>query len=432
MGGIFGLFAGSREQKSASGTSYGAVDELWGAFLGSRPTSSGVSITWKRALEVTTALRCAAIVAEGICSVPFKLYRREKDGKGRWSRVEARDHALYDLITAAPNDFQTSFELRETLSMHTLFCGNAYAFVNRVRGEVREIIPLEDASVERLPDWSLEYRATSPGGQLEVFGSDQIWHLRGRSWNGYKGLETIQLAREALGLAVAIEEGQGAIHKNGARPGGLLSIEGTLDEPGFKLWRALIDKQYVGRVNDGKAMILDRNAKFTPLQFSAADAQTIETRRFQIERICEAFGVLPILVGAGDKSATYASSEQMFLAHLVHTVRPWHRRIEQSADRWLLTKKEREAGYYFGFVDTELLRGDHKARAEYYRARWSMGSMTGNEIRGYEDEAPLDGLDRPWAPMNSAPIGADGQPILPPKAALAADPAPEKDDPDAD
>jgi HK97 family phage portal protein len=429
MRGIFGLLAGRTEQKDVGGTVYGSFEEMFSGLFGSRPSSSGISITWKRALEVTTVLRCAAVIAEGNCSVPLKLYRRQVDEKGRATRIEARDHALYDLITTAPNDWMTGFDLRETLSLHALLCGDAYCFVNRVRGEVKEIIPFEPGSVcvDRAADWSLSYRAAGPDGQQGTYSSANIWHLRGRSWNGYQGLKTIELARDALGLALAIEEGQGAAHKNGMRPGGLFSTEGNLDAPAYKLWRAALDRQYVGQANDGKPIILDRNAKFTPLQTSAADAQTIETRKFQIERICEAFGVLPIMVGAGDKSATFASSEQMFLAHLVHTVRPWHRRIEASADRWLLTAKERAEGFYFGFVDTELLRGDHKARAEYYRTRWGIGSLTGNEIRSFEEEPPIDGLDFPWAPTNSAPIGADGRSMAPPKPAPT--PAPEPVDP---
>jgi hypothetical protein len=33
-----------------------------------------------------------------------------------------------------------------------------------------------------------------------------IWHVRGPSWDGYLGLDVLQLAREALGLSIATEE----------------------------------------------------------------------------------------------------------------------------------------------------------------------------------------------------------------------------------
>jgi hypothetical protein len=40
---------------------------------------------------------------------------------------------------------------------------------------------------------------------------------------------------------------------------------------------------------------------------------------------------MPIMVGYSDKTATFASAEAMFLAHVVHTLMPWYERIQQSA-----------------------------------------------------------------------------------------------------
>jgi phage portal protein BeeE len=49
---------------------------------------------------------------------------------------------------------------------------------------------------------------------------------------------------------------------------------------------------------------------------------------------------MPIMVGRPEKAATYASAEQMFLAHVMHTLAPWATRIEQSAEAALLTEAE--------------------------------------------------------------------------------------------
>lgn len=385
----------------------------WEEFFGGAGTASatGIRITWQKALQVTTALCCASIIAEGICSIPFKLYRKE--GK---SRVEARDHPLWDVIHASPNEWQTSFEFRETLGLHLALCGNAFVFVNRVRGNVRELIPLEPGhvSVERKPDWTLEYTVSFPDGSTHVMPSGMIWHLRSRSWDSYRGLETIALARDALGLSLAIENSQAKMHKDGVRPSGVLSLEQSLDDTQFAKYRKLIDLQYSGRLNAGKPMILDKGAKWMQLAMSGVDAETLATRGFQIEEVARAMRVLPIMIGySGDKSMTYASAEQMFIQHHRSTTRVWHRRIEQSADKWLLKNSERAAGYYTGFVDNELLRGDTKVRGEFYRLLWMIGAVTGNEIRRMEEMDDLPGLDRPWAPLNSAPIDEDGRPMVP-------------------
>lgn len=420
MRGLFGTLAGISQEKS--NTTYGEID-LWNDLFRGRATVSGVAITWKRALEVTTALRCASIIAEGICSVPFKLYQRvEKNGNAQ--RREARDHPLWTLIHAGPNDWQTSYEFRETIGLHLALCGNAYVFKNRVRGQIVELIPFvpSDVVVERAADWTLTYRVNGPDGTQQVFPDEAIWHVRGRSWNSWMGLETIHLAREALGLAIATEESHARMHDKGVRPSGVLSVEGTLDEAQFLKWRKWVDAYYAGRENAGKALILDRAAKWQSQQMSGVDAQHIQTRGFQIEEICRAFGVLPIMVGyTGDKSATYASAEQMFLAHVVHSIRPWHRRIEQSADKFLLTSDDIRKGFYTGFVDAELLRGDAKTRAEYNKialgGSGNPGWLSPNDVRAFDELEPRDGLDHIYAPTNSGPIGADGVPMVPKKEA---------------
>lgn len=416
MRGLFGTLAAAFETKSAGdSTTYGGP-EIWLDLFGGRTSSSGYAVTWKRALEVTTALRCAAIKAEGICSVPFKLYRREVvDGKIK--RTEARDHPVWDLIDTGPNDWQTSFEFRETIGLHLALCQNAYVFLNRVAGRIIEMLPFEPASVvvNRQSDWSLTYRVTAPDGSQQTFPQGTIWHIRGRSWNGWKGLETIQLAREALGLAIATEESHARLHTNSVRPSGVYSVEGNLDEPAMKRLRSWITAHLSGVTNVGKPLILDRAAKWQSTQMTGVDSQHLQTRGFQIEEICRAMGVLPIMVGyTGDKNATFASSEQMFLAHHIHTTRPDQRRVEGSAYKWLLTKEERQQGYYFGFIDTELLRGDHKARAEFYQSGIQAGWMLPEEPRALEDMEYVPGLDRPRIPLNTTIVGEDGMPVFPP------------------
>jgi len=377
---------------------------------GGRMSATGQNITWQTALRVSTVLRCSAIIAEGICSIPWKLYR--KDGE---RKVEAIDHPLWDLIKYRPNEWQTSFEFRETIGFHLALCGNAYIWLNRVGKKIVEMVPFEPnmVSVYRHTDWTLTYYLSFPDGSKFQLPQEDVWHIKSHSWNSYKGLDVLSLARDSIGLSLAIEEGQAKLQKEGVRPSGILTVDQVLDAEQFKKFRKLVDTQYAGRVNAGKPMILDKTTTWEQTALSSVDSQTIETRGFQVEDVARQMGVLPIMLGhSGDKSVTYASSEQMFIAHHIFTTRVWQRRITESADVHLLTKAERKAGFYNGFVDTELLRGDTQARGEFYKLLWMIGAVTGNEIRRMEDWDDIDGLDRPWAPLNAAPIGVDGMPMV--------------------
>ncbi len=134
-------------------------------------------------------------------------------------------------------------------------------------------------------------------------------------------------------------------------------------------------------------------------------AQFIESRQYQVEEVCRAFGVLPIMVGRSDKASTYASAEQMFLQHAVHTLGPWYACLEKSASRWLLSEAERRDGYYFKFNVNGLMRGAAKDWAEFYTRLYGVGALSPNDIRELEDMNPYVGGDEYRVPLNMAEPG---------------------------
>ncbi|MCR4300900.1 MAG: phage portal protein, partial [Sulfuricaulis sp.] len=348
--------------------------------------ASGKNVTVKTAIEVSTVFACARVIGEGIAQVPLKLMR-ESDKK----RLPARDYPLYDLLAYRPNDWQTSFEYREMLAWHLVLCGQHFSFINRsTRGQVLELIPFEpgQVTVKRASDWSLSYEVRANDGTTQPFPAETIWHVKGPSWNSWQGLEPVSLAREAIGLSMATEESSARLHKNSVRPSGVYSVEGTLKDEQYKTLSEWIDTHSAGAVNVGKPLILDRTAKWLSTQMTGVDAQSLETRRYQVEEICRFARVNPIMVGAESKNTTYASAEQMFLAHVVHTLAPWYQRLEQSIDAHLLTDKDRESGIYADFVEEGLLRGSIADTKDVILGYVNGGILTPNEGRAKLDQNP--------------------------------------------
>ena len=370
-------------------------------------SKSGQSVNVAKALRVATVLACVRVIAEGVAQVPFKLLRR--DGR---NKLEAYDHPLWDILHRHPNDVTTSFGFRETLVLHAALTGNGYAFISRsASGKVYELINIEPGAVRvELSDTMGErprYFITGRTGGSREFPAETIFHIQGPSWNGIAGMDAIRHAREAVGLAIATEEAHAKLHANGARPGGMLSVDGNMNDDQYKKLRKWIDDNYVGGDNAYRTMILDRSAKFISMAMTGVDAQHLETRRFQIEEICRIFRVMPIMVCSNDKASTYAGAEQNFLAHVVHTLGPWFERIEQAIDCQLLTAAERKAGYYAKLEERGLLRGALKDTAEYLYKLAGIGIMTRNEAREMLDLNPLADLDEPLTPINlSAELAA--------------------------
>ena len=409
---LFGFEFGGSERKAVS------REDILGALAGAPGSSkSGARVSWQTALQVSTALACARVIAEGLAQVPFKVFQ-DVDGKKR----VATDHAAYNLLAVRPNEWQTSFELREQIGLHLVFCGGAYIWKNVFRGEVVELLPYEPQNVTvKRSGWDLQYEVKTDEGKIISIPADQMWHIRGPSWNGWMGLESVKLAREALGLSLATEEHAARMFSNGARVGGVLSTDGSLKPDQVKDLRESWERTQGGNSNAFKTAILWGGLRWAPMGMQNDHAQLVELRRLQVEEVCRALRVMPIMVGATDKTATYASAEQMFLAHVVHTLGPWYGRVEQSADVNLLTESDREKGYYTKFMPQGLMRGAHKDRAEYYaKALGSGGSpawMTQDEIRALEELNPMGGtaaeLPKPTSLGGTPPKGENNASATP-------------------
>lgn len=384
MRGVFGTLAAASETKSAA-----ILDML--PWLFGAESRSGAVVNWKTALEVTTVLACARVIAEGIAQVPLKLYRQRPTG----GADPAIDHALYRLLYRKPNSWQTSFEFRETMGLHLVLTNNFYAYKSIVGGRLFELIPMEPSkvSVTRRNDLSLTYTYTGEDGRQRTFEASEVWHVRGPSWNSWMGMEAVKLAREAIGLAIELEAAHARLHKNGVQPSGAWTVEGNLtDVQQQQLVKWL--KQSAGGDNRGAPLVLDRAAKWVSQQMSGVDAQHLETRRHQIEEICRGLRVLPIMVGSADKTATYASAEAMFAAHDLYTMDPWWERIEQSIDVNLLDQ-EAEPDVCARFQRSALRRASLKDQADYFAKALGAGGspawMAQDEVRADVDLNPMGG-----------------------------------------
>ena len=363
-------------------------------------------------MRVSTVLACARVLAEGVAQMPLRLYRSGSDD----SKQPATEHPVYWLLYRRPNEWMTSFEFREVLTLHAALTGNGYAFINRLGdGRIRELIPIlpGNVTVEQAKDYTLSYRVRGgDGAEIATIPWQNMLHLRGPSWDGFRGMNSVQLAAEAIGLSVATERAQGKLFANGARPGGILSTEQVLDEKQIQRIREAFAAAYSGS-NQFKTAVLDGGFKYAQTTMTGVDAQQLESRKFQIEEICRFFRVYPAMIGYSDKASTYASVEQFFLAHVVHSLGPWIERWEQALSRDLLTDDELKSGLFPKFSVQGLLRGDARSRVEYYRGMWNVGAISPNEIRSLEELNPYEGGDEFRVPLNTVDA------TLPPDAAAA-------------
>lgn len=355
------------------------ADPIWGGVFGSH-TKSGETVTAETAMRTSAVYACVRVLSEAIASLPYQVFEREEDGKKL-----AETHALSELLQN-PNDNMTSFEFRETMMAHLTLRGNFYAFkeMNGI-GKTKNLVILNPARMRVFEEKGrILYEYTWENGQFQVFHKEKIWHVKGLSTDGLVGLSPIGMARESIGLALATEEYGARLFSNNAKPGGLLKTPGKLSEDAAKRLKKGWQAAQAGGANAHKVAILEEGLEWQSVGFSNDDSQFLETRGFQVEDIARIFKVPSILIGHADKAATFASVEQQNLNFVVHTIRPWAVRIEQSADKNLLPPKDQKKFFTEHNLDG-LLRGDKKTRNESYALALQNRWMSVNEVRKKEN-----------------------------------------------
>jgi HK97 family phage portal protein len=400
--------------RSALGlTTYSTTDIFPQGMLdpGYNLNDAGQRVNIKTAMQVSAAMACGRVIAEGIAQLPMEVMKQTVDEQNSTrKRLPEVAHSLYDLLWTGPNDYQSAFEFKELLLMHLVFTGNAYVWVERVGGETSRARVVAMHVLE--PTWvriNWEF-AKKPTFVVNVPNSiefssttlkfEEVWHIKGPSWCSYLGLEMFKIARMALGLSMAVEASQANLYQQGITQSGYISIDGTLQEEQQKKLRNWIEKEHTGSSNAHRPMILDRAAKWITTSMSNVDAQTEAMRNMQIEEICRFMRVMPIMVGMTRGTSQYASAEQMFLAHLVHTLGPWVTRLESSATKFLLTPVDRTKGRYVKFNEKVLHRMTAADQMNFLKGGALTGILTRNEARDDLDYNPLPGLDDPLTPVN--------------------------------
>lgn len=368
-------------------------------------TAAGAAVNPNSAVDVTAVFCAVRVLSEGLAQVPVRLIKETQDSAGRTTRTIERGHWAHRLMAVKPNDWQTPFEFREYAAFCAVLGDGFLGIKNTVGGEVREILPVPIGSwrVEQLPDWSLRFAVTLADKTQRYFTQDQVFYFRGPTFDGYRGLNAVRKAREAIGLSSVLEKQQARLAGNGGKPSGVLSFAEPLSPDSKEKLREAWQEKY-GPNGAGGVAILDGSAKFESMTMTSVDAQHVETRKHQIEEIARAFRVHPIMLMHSNTTTTFASAEQHFRNHVVHSLGPWMVRFEQVCHRDILN---RDPQLRIDLDERGLMRGDFKDQADYYTKALGAGGQPGwltvNEIRSERDMNPIGDA---WA--DTVPRGAMG------------------------
>ena len=365
--------------------------------------SIGSGITSKVAMQQGAVFQCVRVLAESIGSMPVSLHNKTGN-----IRTKATDHAVHKLIRKKPNDFQTPVNFWEMVIAHLCYRGNFTAKI--VRSGNREKTPLElipifpDRVTRSLSeDYKLQHHITNGTEKADTFGSSDIFHVKLFSFDGINGVNPIEYARNSIGLSKELEKHGGTTFKNGARPGGVLSTDARIDKAVAEEYRENWEKAHGGDKSGGTA-VLGNGLKYQAIGMTSTDGQWLESRNYQKSDIAAFFRVPPHKINQLERS-TNNNIEHQGLEFVTDSLTPYAVRIEEAINASLVSEADRDKGFYSKYNFGALLRGDMKARADYYSKQVNIGVLSPNEVRELEDRNPREGGDDFLTPLNMAVNG---------------------------
>jgi HK97 family phage portal protein len=383
--------------------------------FGAAPSFAGPSVSETSAMRFSAVFACVSLKAGLIGELPLKVYKKTATG-----REDASDHRLYPLLHDEPNDLMSSYIWKELMGMNVLLAGNHYSIIEydqaaRIIGFM-PVLP-RSVLVERVSGRN-RYTFSFVDGPL-VLDQEDVLHVPGIGFDGLKGISPIAWAgRQPIGIGLAMEEATGRMHSNGMRPSVAITLPPKLDKPAMLRMKAEIDGLYTGVTNHGRPIYLDNGASIEPMQITPEDAQTLESRRFQVSDICRIFGVPPHMIGETDKTTSWGTGiEQQTIGFLKFSLAKDLSRIEGELNRKLF-----KAPYYCEFDREALAAMDAETQAALFASAINNAGMTPNEVRRKRNLPDQPGGDELYIQSATIPLSKAGQ--IAPSPAKPAPPAP--------
>lgn len=345
-------------------------------------SSSGVTVTVDTALGVPAFWCGVNFLAGTLAALPLNLYRRTEDGRERAER-----NPLHAILHDAPNSEWTSFRWRKHSMVNVLTKGRSFTFIERDgAGRVTNLWPLEpDATTVERRNGVTTYRYTgsTQNGQPARYSAGEIidipWMLAS---DGYSHHGPVERLKQALGLAIAIEDYGARFFANGGVPP--LSLEGPFQSP-QAIQRASkeLHDAIQGAASEGRKVLpMPSGHALKAIGLDPVKGQMIEVRRFQIEEIARVLDLPPVFL-QDLTHGTYSNTEQQDLHFVKHTLTQWLKAWEQELNLKLFSSRNRRNFVEFN-VDG-LLRGDFASRMSGYATAVQNAIRTPNEVRALEN-----------------------------------------------
>jgi HK97 family phage portal protein len=382
------LLNGGSEERAIS---YQSLFALGDGF--SFTTNSGTVITQQESLKIEAVYSCVRIIADSISTLPVDTFVRV-DGERRPFRPRP-EWLNY------PESGITRTEHFQQVLVSLLLDGNSFTRILRDDRGIVGLVVLNPQKVEVVRD-PVTRRPAFMFDSRDMIQLDDMIHITELRMPGdLRGRSRIDMMKENLGLAKALEEFAARFFGQGSSASGIIEYPGNLSREQAKDLVDGFEEGHRGLRRSHRPGILFGGARFMKTTVDNDAAQFLESRRFAVEEIARIFRVPPSMLGVTTPGAmSYASVEMNGIHFVQHTLRPYISKIEDGYQK-LLTNNA-----FIKFNVDGLLRGDQQSRYQAFSTGIQAGFLSINDIHRIEDMTPVEGGDSYRVPLANVDINA--------------------------
>lgn len=371
-------------------------------------TPSGVGMSQDEAMKLEAIYACVRLISDSISTLPLDTFVR-RDGTRTPYRPRPDWLDMPEVGVSRPEHFQQ-------VLISLLISGDAFIRILRDDQGIAGLVVLNPRHVEvrrsrltRRPEFVLDH------GREVVPFEDMIHITDIRMPGEMRGRSRIDLAKDTLGLARALELSAQLFFGQGSQVGGFIEYPGTLTREQAKDLVDSFEQNHRGVRRSHRPGVLFGGAKFVSTSVQPNEAQSLESRQYSVEQIARLFKCPPSLLSVTTPGAmSYASVEQNAIQFVTHCLRPHIVKIEDAYSQKLLPGRA-----FLSFNVNGLLRGSTLDRFTAYSQGLTAGFFSVNDVRRFEDMPPVDGGDVNRVPLANVDLNAANLTELERKSAIA-------------
>lgn len=353
------------------------------------PLASPRPLTRDGALSLSAVFACVRFIADTVATLPVVS--------------EATGETPEWLDRPIPRDPNTTLEVHlQQVATSMLLEGNGFVVALPsvfAPAELRVVDPRQ-VHIRRKPNAEIIYDVQSTDGQeTGQFDAGQMLHFPLiRLPGALRGISPLEAERLTFSAALDAEDLARRFLRQGTWLSAIVeSPQGvSLDMEQANALIKDIEKKWASPRNAGRVGVLTGGAKLNQLSVTPEQAQFLETRQYDDERIFRIYRMQPALMGMVREGATSnAASIQQALSFEKHTLRPFLNQLEAGYRRIEPIK----------FKTKGLLEGDPKTQAQIYHYGLTDTWLDVDEVRDLEDRPRFGGErgGKLQTPNNNAP-----------------------------